>query len=334
MKTRKILLSADWRLDGSFECGEGSRTALRADELRRLPERFAEAARRERPDLAVICGRVFASPYLEKETEICLLQSLARIPAPVCLAPEGGKLPKNLREKLPANVYYIGGKSADTEIVLSENKLRIGSDAETGEVRISAPAEEARTSCVLSGGASGEPECTWKENTLFLRCSAAEGRSFSECGEKGAFLLTWSGEQAECRLARVPIAARKYVCLHVDASAPDLSRTIREALPDDAVSDCVSIVLEGECREVPDMDALQALLEPLVFGLRIRDETAVPQKVWKGAECTSLQGTFIRSLQERCAEAENAEERNSVIRALRLGMEAFAKKEGSGNEDP
>ena len=57
--------------------------------------------------------------------------------------------------------------------------------------------------------------------------------------------------------------------------------------------------------------------------LELRDETILPQNLWKRAEEDSLRGLFLRQLREKLESAETKAEREIVRQAARFGLAAL-----------
>ena len=87
MRTIKILHTADLHLDSAFETLSPGKAAIRRAELRALPKKIAALAVREKADVVLLSGDLLDSDSLYRETGEELIENLAKIPAPVLIAP-------------------------------------------------------------------------------------------------------------------------------------------------------------------------------------------------------------------------------------------------------
>ena len=72
-----------------------------------------------------------------------------------------------------------------------------------------------------------------------------------------------------------------------------------------------------------DLNALQRRFAGRCEYLELRDETILPQNLWKRAEEDSLRGLFLRQLREKLESAETEAEREIVRQAARFGLAAL-----------
>ena len=147
-----------------------------------------------------------------------------------------------------------------------------------------------------------------------------EGRGFDELGEKGFYAGVLQDGQVTLRF--VPLGRHRYWVLPVDVTGRDAAEGIESALPAGAEGDLCRILLRGESSGL-DLNALQRRFAGRCEYLELRDETSLPQNLWKRAEEDSLRGLFLRQLREKLESAETEAEREVVRQAARFGLAAL-----------
>lgn len=176
--------------------------------------------------------------------------------------------------------------------------------------------------------------------TLWAYPGCPEGRGFDELGPKGALIVSF-GEGARLGVSSpdgppmAPIdlgvqpAAAKFVplCQRQYRIEPVEVNSFTDALPQEKSPDLVRLLLTGESRCAPDLEALAAQAAPHFFHVELRDRTTLPTDLWARADEDSLTGLFLREMKTRL---ENAEEggRDKLLLAARFGLAAL-----EGGED-
>lgn len=176
--------------------------------------------------------------------------------------------------------------------------------------------------------------------TLWAYPGCPEGRGFDELGPKGAWIV-YIGEPAQAAVSTpdgpavvsvkvtsgpvsgkfVQVCRRQYRIESVEANSfPD-------RLPQIESPDLVRLLLTGESRAAPDLDALTALAAPRFFHVELRDQTALPVDLWARADEDSLTGLFLREMRSRLETAAE-EDRDKLLLAARFGLAAL-----EGGED-
>ena len=176
--------------------------------------------------------------------------------------------------------------------------------------------------------------------TLWAYPGCPEGRGFDELGTKGAWIV-YIGEPAQAAVSTpdgpavvsvkvtsgpvsgkfVQVCRRQYRIEFVEASS------FSDWLPRIESPDLVRILLTGESRAAPDLDALTALAAPRFFHVELRDQTALPVDLWARADEDSLTGLFLREMRSRLENAAEGE-RDKLLLAARFGLAAL-----EGGED-
>ncbi len=176
--------------------------------------------------------------------------------------------------------------------------------------------------------------------TLWAYPGCPEGRGFDELGPKGAWIV-YIGEPAQAAVSTpdgpavvsvkvtsgpvsgkfVQVCRRQYRIESVEANS------FSDWLPRIESPDLVRILLTGESRAAPDLDALTALAAPRFFHVELRDQTALPVDLWARADEDSLTGLFLREMRSRLETAAEGD-RDKLLLAARFGLAAL-----EGGED-
>ena len=147
-----------------------------------------------------------------------------------------------------------------------------------------------------------------------------EGRGFDELGEKGFYAGVLQDGQVTLRF--VPLGKRRYWVLPVDVTGRDAAEAVEAALSAGAEGDLCRVLLRGESSGA-DLDALRRRFSGRRAYLEIRDETTLPQDLWRRAEEDSLRGLFLRRLRGQLETAETEAERETIRQAARFGLAAL-----------
>lgn len=176
--------------------------------------------------------------------------------------------------------------------------------------------------------------------TLWAYPGCPEGRGFDELGPKGALIVAFD-EPAQLTITSpdgppmapidlsvqpvaakfVPVCKRQY---RVEAVNID---NFTAAMLQGKSPDLVRLLLTGESRFPPDLNALAAQAAPRFFHVELRDQTTLPQDLWARADEDSLTGLFLREMRARLDSADESE-KDKLLLAARFGLAAL-----EGGED-
>ena len=120
----------------------------------------------------------------------------------------------------------------------------------------------------------------------------------------------------------VPLGKRRYWVLPVDVTGRDAAEAVEAALSAGAEGDLCRVLLRGESSGA-DLDALRRRFSGRRAYLEIRNETTLPQDLWRRAEEDSLRGLFLRRLRGQLETAETEAERETIRQAARFGLAAL-----------
>lgn len=358
----RLIHAADLHLDSSFEGLGGEKAALRRAEQRALLRRLGDLCRKERADLLLLCGDLFDSEYIYAQTGETLLDVLSGLDIPVFITP--GNHDWFSRRSPYALLSFPGNVHIFTEeklrgVVLEDLGVTVWGAGYTSNVcppllrGVRVPKRSGMLDVLAlhaEVGNAASQYCPVSENDLSrsgfdyaafghihsfsgLRRAGSciyawpgcpEGRGFDECGEKGVIRADLDPDN--CRIAFIPMGARQYEKLRVEAGEDPLEAA-ENALPNDAHRDIIKIVFTGECADPPDLAYLQQRLEPRVFHLVLADKTEPAADLWERTEEDTLTGAFLRRMRRLLDSAGTDEERGLVLEAVRMGMAALEGRE-------
>ncbi len=348
----KIIHAADLHLDSPFEA-LGEKAAQRRREQRSLLFAIAETAREKKADMVLLAGDLLDSDSAYAETFSALTAAFGGLGCPVFIAPGNhdflspaspysrGVLPENIhifrgnwqRIELPelgARIYGAGY----TDIICPPLLRGFHAEREEGIINIGllhgdlGAAADSRY-CPISPdevAASGLDYLALGHQHTYsglLRfgdsvCAypgCPEGRGFDECGEKGILYIEL--ESGSVRGEFIPLAQRHYEIMELD-----ISEGI-PPVPTGRENDIVRIILCGESDAAPDTAALQREWENSFFALQLRDRSTLRRELWDGSAQDSLRGLFLRKMRDKYDKAQNEDEKQKIIQALRWGLAAL-----------
>lgn len=366
MKRLKLLHAADLHLDSPFEGLGAQKAAQRRREQRQLLADIAALACERKADALLLAGDLLDGGNVYRETADALREVLKTVPCPVFIAPGNhdfyGPGSFYARSSLGENVY-IFKENAFTCVEMPELGARVWGAAFTDTYNTAFPedfAVEKRPDTVdiaVLHGTVGQPDSPYRPistralaqsgfdyvalghvhafggliragDTFYAWPGCPMGRGFDETGEKG--VLWVEAAPGDVRAEFVPLGARRYESLKVDISeSADVLQTVVSALPGDAARHVFRILLTGERDHAPDLRGLKEMLEDRCWQLQLRDGTVLRRDVWEKAGEDTLRGLFLKKLREKYDSA-SPEERETIMRAARWGIQAFENGEELG----
>lgn len=363
MKKIRILHTADLHLDSPFESLTPGKATARRGELRMLPRKIAAVAIREKVDLVLLSGDLLDGESVYRETGEELLESLAKIPAPVVIAPGNHdyysstsiyaklELPeqvclftKNTIEvfDFPEKGFRVYGAAFTDR---SAPPLLTGFHAETtGNLRnlmcihgvVDAPGsaydpistgeiENSALDYLALGHVHKASGLLKAGNTWYSSPGCPEGRGFDETGRKTLSIVEL--QEDGCTLREISVASRRYEEISVDVTEQDPLFAIQLALPDETVRDIYRIILRGETDRPLDLQMLQEKLSEYFFEVQLRDETHLKGNLWERAGNSTLRGIFLARMKKQFDAVEDEQQRSRIEQAVRWGMAAMDHRE-------
>lgn len=340
----KILHAADFHLDSAFSALGPEQAAQRRREQRLALEQLAKAA--AGCDLILLPGDLFDSARIYRDSIEALKGFFSSVSARIFIAPgnhdcllsgspyltedwgenvhifTAPNIKRVRLDDLGCDVYgaaYVSPEQgpllrdfhvADEAVV---NLMVLHGDTQPGSIYAPVLLEEIAASGLdyLALGHVHSTQVFTAGKTTCAYPGCLMGRGFDECGPKGVLRVTL--EANACKTEFIPISARKYEILTVEAGADPLA-AIRAALPADTGADCYRILLTGECAAV-DVDALEQALQEDFFSLSVRDHTLPPRQLWEACGEDSLRGHFLAELKAKYDSADEAGRRTLALAA-------------------
>ncbi len=360
MKTIKLLHAADLHLDSAFESLSPEQAAERRQGQRELLFCIEEAAEKRGVSAVLLSGDIFDSNNIKSETERDFNSSLGALRCPVLIAPgnhdpysaysvwETMRFPENVyifkNEELecvefpgiPARFWGAGfqntfsppllrGFSAPEKTDGLPDIMVIHGDTGVGASDYNPISRDDLIKCgmdyVALGHIHARTPVMHAGKTAYAYPGCAEGRGFDEAGEKGALLVTISDNGVSAEL--VPLGGVRYEIVTVDIGGKDAYDAVISATDDLTSNDCCRIILTGECRELPDINALRKSLEGRFRELQIRDETVMKRDIWAQKGQDTLAGVFLDKLFIMYEAAKSDKERGKIELAARYGISAI-----------
>lgn len=359
----KILHGADFHLDSPFDSLPEDKAAQRRAEQRQLIESMADLANKEKVDAVLLSGDLLDSGRSYYETTQLLLSALARINAPVFIAPGNHDYysptsPYSIL-KFPENVHIFKTPEIARFDLEGKNATVWGAGF-TGEAcapilgGMESVGSSKKINIMALHGALGDPASTYNPitigdisrtgldylalghihsfsgfskagDTTYTYPGCPEGRGFDETGEKGVIIAEISKGSVNGRL--VPMCKRKYCILDVDLSeATDAKTAVTAAIPSDAGDDIYRILLTGEYSGKLDMGKICDAIAPGFYHVTMKDSTRLRRDIWAQAEEDTLKGLFLRKMRAQFEQGDQAE-RDKVVLAVRYALAAMERGE-------
>lgn len=172
-----------------------------------------------------------------------------------------------------------------------------------------------------------------KEGSTFYAYSGCpQGRGFDELGKKGVIVGEVSKEIVNLNFTE--IALRNYEESVVDISGcygyEEISRKILASINiKSREKDFLKIILKGEIEEGFNINE-ELLLEKLkddFYFLKIVDKTTVKLNIEELNNDFSIKGMYARKIYKKIEEANTEEEKETLMFALKLGLQSLSKEE-------
>lgn len=340
----KILHSADWHLDSPFSGFSPEQRRRLKEAQKKIPGKVADLCRREMCDLVLLSGDLFDGPYTAESVRL-LRAALERCVVPVLISPGNHDFvsPESpwIREKWPKNVHIFTG--GITSVVIPELDCRIygagyrSMDCSGLLAGFRASGKETYQLAVLHGDPLqlNSPYCpvtaaqvrdsglnylalghihkagTFRtRNTLCGWPGTPMGRGFDETREKGVYIVEL-GEKTEARF--VPLDTPRFYELEVDMD----TQPLEDVLPAGGGGHFYRVTLTGSVGEHTEQLREKLGDYPNLELIDLREGTGDP---WQSAGEDTLEGTYLRLLQEKL---ENADP--ETARSIRLAAEISGK---------
>ncbi|MCQ2435393.1 MAG: metallophosphoesterase [Clostridia bacterium] len=368
----KILHTADIHLDPPSSLLDVQKAQVRINELRVTFTSLMMYAKTEHFDLVIISGDLFDCGFVTKETMELIVSQFEQNPdckfviAPGNHDPIGPKSPYK-KVQFPNNVYIFdsdelscfrfddigidvyGYAFCDSKMEtnpLREVKLNLNSERinilaahadMTSATSDNCPMTVADIAAsgfdyVALGHIHAGGDVKLAGHTYYAYSGCLEGRSFDECGIKGAIVCKTTTSRSGARLdfALKRFSHRRYEKFDVDITAAtstnEAIEKARRVLTDHGVgSDTVlRLTFTGSVSEEFALDARKLTAQTFgVYYLEYYDKTMPTLNYKDLLNDISIRGAFFRELWPKM-KSEDEKERRTAIEAFRYGMAALS----------
>ncbi len=360
MKEIRLLHAADLHLDSAFESLSPEAAAERRKGQRRLLFKIAEIAEKRGVTAVLLCGDIFDSNTIERETERDFCRALGVLSCPVLVAP-GNHDPYTAVSvwetmSLPENIYVF--KNAEIERALFPGVpvkfwgagfqntfcnpllrnlsaperhddmpyvMLAHGDTGTGAADYNPISRDDLIKCgmdyVALGHIHARSPLQKAGETSFAYPGCTEGRGYDETGKKGVLIVTIAEDEVSEEF--VPLGGVRYEIISVDVSGGNMLQAVQEAVWELTENDCCRIILTGECVELPDVNLLRKKLNGRFRELQIRDETTKKRDLWALRGHNTLSGVYLDKLYIMYNAADSDGEREKIELAARYGLSAI-----------
>ena len=328
----KILHSADWHLDAPLTGRSDAEAQFLRQELRKVPAKIAECAKRENCQLLLLAGDLFDGAYT-KESYRAVYEALKSVEIPVFIAPGNHDFcqpsspymaeswPENVHiftkptmesvylEALDCTVYGAGYEAMDCGALLEgfkadgAGKWQIGvlhGEAAASSSYCPITTQQVRLSGLqyLALGHIHKGGLFTAGKTLCAWPGCPMGRGYDEPGQKGALIVT-VGEETASRF--VPLDAPQFYDLETDVT--DTPENALSALLPAVGNDHFYRVTFTGSSEAIVLDRVAAAFSRFP-NLVLRDKTTPPVDVWGTADEDSFEGMYFRLLRSALEAAD------------------------------
>ena len=367
----KILHTADIHLDSPFSLFDVKKAQVRRSEMRGTFTSLMMYAKMEKFDIVILAGDVFDSEFATKETMELIVSQFEQNPDCRFIIAPGNHdplTPKGAYSKVefPSNVYIFNSDDvtkisfddigvdvygwAFTDTEKEENPLRRGDIAlDKSKINIlavhadmsaadsvycpmtEADIERSGFDYVALGHIHAGGEVKKAGNTYYAYSGCLEGRSFDECGPKGAIVCNVNSEGGgkEFTFSQKRFSRRRYEKGAVDVSdtksTEDVVEKIKALVKKYGMGDDTLLRVRLFGTVSPSWKIDMSKLNEQTFGLfyiEVRDETLPLLDYEALMEDISIRGAFFRELLPKL-KSDDAEERRIASAALRYGLAAL-----------
>ena len=346
----KVLHSADWHMDSPFAGFTPEQRAYLRAQQRRIPDMVADLCRRENCDLVLLGGDIFDGSYSRESADI-VRAALERCRVPVLISPGNHDplgpgspwmeetWPENVhifREglrsvvlpELECRVYGAGYRSMDCPPLLETFKATHSQKYLLGLLHgdpmvLKSPYCPVTASQVRNSGLhylalghihkagsfrAGKTLCAWPGTPM--------GRGFDEKREKGVYIVE-IGEETTSRF--VQLDTPRFYDLEADVERND----VESLFPAVGNLNFYRLTLTGSGGETAERIRENLSGFP---NLEIIDRREAPSDPWEKLDADTLEGTYLRLLQENMRNAES-ETREVVLLAAEISKKLLEGKE-------
>ncbi len=370
----KIMHVADFHLDSAFSGFDKSRAEEKRKELRECFVKAMKIARDEGVELVLVAGDLFDTPFCSLATRKVVFEAIREVGCPVVIAPGNhdyyNKNGTYADSALPENAYvftsgelgrfdfdevnvsvigyaftsdrYEANPLSSDVPVSSENINILCAHAELGvplskyaPITASAIASHGFTYAALGHvHIAGEPSRVG--SSLIAYTGFAQGRSFDEIGEGGAYLIDIDKEERSATYTRIPLSKTTYRIEKIDISGiscdADVVKAIAERITERGYGKDVALrvkligAIPSDYPISAEKLAREDSIASSVAVLQIKNETVANFDLEHLKNDITVKGEVYRKLLPML-ESDDAETRQKAALALKFALAALDKRE-------
>ena len=322
----KILHSADWHLDAPLSGRSEDEARFLRQELRKIPAKVVECAKRENCQMLLLAGDLFDGAYTQ-DTYRTVYEALEEVQIPVFITPGNHDFcapsspymaehwPENVHifthpvmesvylEKLDCTVYGAGYEAMDCPALLEgfkaegEGSWQIGvlhGDATTSSPYCPVSAQQVRLSGLhyLALGHIHKTGSFRSGDALCAWPGCPMGHGYDESGIKGVIVLTLD-EQIDAQF--LPLDTPRFFDEAVDVGE-NPADALAALLPATATDDFYRVTLTGYADELNTAELEKAYAH--IRHLQLRDKTVPEKELWSAVGEDNLMGMYFGLLKD------------------------------------
>lgn len=370
----KLMHIADLHLDSPFSGFSKEEADKRRGELRNCFVRAMRTASEAGASLVLIPGDLFDAPFCTASTRKTVFDAIREFARPVIIAPGNHdyyvKSGTYADPDLPENAYVFKsgelGRFDFDDLGISVIGYAFTSDRYEGEpLSVAVPTSEQNINILCAHTELGVPFSKYAPMSVAAISAAgftyaalghvhmpkppiasgasliaysgfAQGRSFDELGEGGAYMVDIDTETKRASYERIKLSTLSYEIEELDvtgaAGDSDVIRSISELIERRGygADTALRVKLVGSVSSEYEVRAEAILSSDELSGrlalLQIRNEICATQDLRYLADDLSVRGEVYRTLLPML-ESENAEERARASMALRFALAALDRRE-------
>lgn len=243
----------------------------------------------------------------------------------------GASFKENYEKKSQLSKYFLGNNDDNIRIMLMHGEITDREDSNEYNPITEQQIESTKVSYAALGhrhAFSGLKKCGM---TTYAYCGCPEGRGFDEVGPKG--IIVGDVYNNGVNLEFVPLNKRTYYEIEVDITGAMSNDFIKSkviaAVDENHHNNIYCINLKGEISDefILNTDTISSIVKPYFFAVKIKDKSTVKLDIEKLSREYSIKGLFSAKMLKKIEEAENEDEKEKLMKALKIGLQSLSAQE-------